>query len=385
MSNFSITRSFRVPTLLLDESQCRSNIRRMVQKASECQIRLRPHCKTHQSIRIADWMREEGINCITVSSVTMARYFANSWNDITIAFPFNIHELETVNEMISQNQNLKLGLVVENQKAFDVLVKSLQRPVRIWIKVDAGYHRTGIDVENVTEILKLLNFAQTAGQGFLEPAGVLLHSGHTYNVRGMASIHEIHTEMLQKLQTLQSELQLRFPNSSSSGLEYSIGDTPSCSIMNDFGAATEFRPGNFVFYDVMQYFIGSNGWDQVAVVLACPVVAIHPDRNEIVIYGGSIHLSKDSIQDHEGRTIYGFPVSITEHSWDRQPWARSWVYKLSQEHGILKVPSERISQVQIGDWIGILPVHSCLTADCMGEYRTLTGQRLDHMRQHTFR
>jgi D-serine deaminase-like pyridoxal phosphate-dependent protein len=197
----------------------------------------------------------------------------------------------------------------------------------------------------------------------------------------MASIAQIHNEMLQKLEKLQNELRVHF----SSDLEYSVGDTPSCSVMDEFGVATELRPGNFVFYDVMQYSIGSNKYEDIAVVMACPVVAIHADRNEIVIYGGSIHFSKDSIQDHQGQTIYGLPVTIAENSWNRQPWEESWVYKLSQEHGIIKVPPERLSKVQIGDWIGILPVHSCLTADCMGEYLTLTGERIDHMRQHLFR
>ena len=36
------------------------------------------------------------------------------------------------------------------------------------------------------------------------------------------------------------------------GLEISIGDTPACSILEEFAGVDEVRPGNFVFYDVMQ-------------------------------------------------------------------------------------------------------------------------------------
>jgi D-serine deaminase-like pyridoxal phosphate-dependent protein len=34
--------------------------------------------------------------------------------------------------------------------------------------------------------------------------------------------------------------------------------------------------------------------------------------------------------------------------------------------------------VQVGDLLGILPVHSCMTADCMGSYLSLDGQVVDH-------
>ncbi|MBK8048603.1 MAG: hypothetical protein IPK16_16670 [Anaerolineales bacterium] len=53
------------------------------------------------------------------------------------------------------------------------------------------------------------------------------------------------------------------------------------------------RPGNFVFYDWTQVQVGSCGFDDVAVVAACPVVGKYPDRHEVVLYGGAVHLSKD--------------------------------------------------------------------------------------------
>ncbi|HAA11370.1 MAG TPA: hypothetical protein DCE41_06555 [Cytophagales bacterium] len=79
----------------------------------------------------------------------------------------------------------------------------------------------------------------------------------------------------------------------------------------------------------------------------------------------------------------GLPVSFTEDGWG-PVWNDSWVLKLSQEHGILQVPTDRLNQIAIGDWIGILPVHSCLTADLMGHYKTLDGEPVDHLREHRF-
>ena len=50
---------------------------------------LRPHFKTHQSTEIGKWFKQKGL-LNYVSSISMAEYFSNEWNDITIAFPINI-------------------------------------------------------------------------------------------------------------------------------------------------------------------------------------------------------------------------------------------------------------------------------------------------------
>ena len=84
------------PTLLLDEIKCRNNISRMYEKALANNVVFRPHFKTHQSADISHWFKETGTSCITVSSVRMAIYFANhGWNNILIAFPFNILEIDS--------------------------------------------------------------------------------------------------------------------------------------------------------------------------------------------------------------------------------------------------------------------------------------------------
>ena len=56
------------PTLLLDENKCRQNIERMAAKASHHGLSFRPHFKTHQSAGIGNWIRDQGVEKITVSS-----------------------------------------------------------------------------------------------------------------------------------------------------------------------------------------------------------------------------------------------------------------------------------------------------------------------------
>ena len=67
-----------MPKLLLDKEKCLRNIEKMAMKAERNSLSFRPHCKTHQSAEIANWLRDFNIGSITVSSFHMARYFAEA-------------------------------------------------------------------------------------------------------------------------------------------------------------------------------------------------------------------------------------------------------------------------------------------------------------------
>ena len=106
------------PTLLVDEKKCRENIQKMVEKAKRNDVTLRAHVKTHQSLSVGKWLKEAGIEKITVSSLEMAKYFSKEWGDITVAFPVNILEIATINLLASC---IQLNLLVENRETIDFL------------------------------------------------------------------------------------------------------------------------------------------------------------------------------------------------------------------------------------------------------------------------
>ena len=355
-----------VPTLIVDEQKVRRNIDRMLQRARRHHLPLRPHFKTHQSDQIGQWFREGGVNTITVSSLRMAEYFAEAgWDDITNAFPVNILEMDRIQRLA---QSVKLNLLVENPEAIRALDSHLTHEVGIFIKINSGNNRTGLLPENTTAIDTLLALLAEAPN--LTFKGFLAHAGHTYQARGKEEIARIHYETMRRLEPLISHYRERYPD-----LIFSYGDTPSCSTMEDFGMANELRPGNFVFYDLTQATIGSCTLDDIAVAMACPVVAKHPERNDVVVYGGGIHFSKDQLVRH-GEVTYGLPVRWTREGWDVIDDGRSHMRKLSQEHGILHVSDELFADIQIGEIVGVVPVHSCMTADLMKAYQTLEGREL---------
>lgn len=158
-------------------------------------------------------------------------------------------------------------------------------------------------------------------------------------------------------------------------IEISMGDTPSATLCSNFEGVDEIRPGNFVFYDLMQQNLGVCSFDDIAVRMVCPVVAKHLSRNEIVIYGGAIHLSKESITNINGKEMFG-RIIIRKNGEEILLDPLNYVAKLSQEHGILKVEQNQFKNFNIGDLVEIIPVHSCLTANLAKKYITTEGEEI---------
>ena len=145
--------NIKKPTLLLNNEICQKNIQTMAARSVECHVIFRPHFKTHQSAAVGEWFREAGVSAITVSSVAMAQYFAmHGWKDITIAFPVNIREIEEINLLAPA---INLNLLVESEETAIFLSKNLTSACGFFIKIDTGYHRTGIEISNILLIHKV--------------------------------------------------------------------------------------------------------------------------------------------------------------------------------------------------------------------------------------
>lgn len=360
------------PTAVVDLEIARKNLERMQEKARKHQKGFRPHFKTHQSATVGKLFADAGVEKITVSSVLMAEYFASAgWQDITIAFPVNVREVEAIKALAAK---VKLSLLVESEEVVNILAKHLKHQVDIFIKGDAGYRRTGIDVEVINAIEKLAGSIEK--HAHFSFAGFLIHNGQTYHAQSEKEILEMHDRSLEKLASLAKWKKSHYPDAI-----ISLGDTPALSLAKHFENVDELRPGNFIFYDVMQHLLGSCRTEDIAISVACPVVAKHPERNEIVVYGGGVHLSKEGVA-YQGMTIYGFVSTFNQNGWSL-PNNRSHVKKLSQEHGIIHASDELMGKVAIGDLLAVLPVHSCLVPPLLGSLLTNNGEWLEVMRNYS--
>src|SRR5689334_13938286 len=137
----------RVPTpaLLLDLDVLERNLSRMAGRCASLGVSLRPHIKTHKCVEIAERQRALGARGITVSTLHEAGVFADhGFDDVTWAFPVQLTRLDEIRELA---RRITLRLVVDSKEAVQAL-EGLEMPLHVWIKVDAGYHRAGVDPDS---------------------------------------------------------------------------------------------------------------------------------------------------------------------------------------------------------------------------------------------
>ena len=348
-----------MPTLLLDKKICLSNIERMARKARDKNLSFRPHFKTHQSAEIGSWYREYAVSDITVSSFRMAAYFAKAgWKDILVAFPFNPNDLFQLNAL---SESAKVSILLDQYDTLPFLQK-LAHPVEFYVDVDTGYGRTGMkseDLEGIEELIKA-----SASVKNLHFRGFYCHAGHSYKIANRDVKEAIH----QKARLDLAQLKMQFASHDPLVL---YGDTPNCSVQENFDGIDVITPGNFVFYDLIQHSLGSCSQEDIAVAMACPVTGKYRDLGRMVIHGGAIHFSKEAMIV-DGQVVYGQVAGKAGNGWNPLPEG-PFLSGISQEHGIIEGCESIDDQTAIGDLLHILPVHSCLTANLMRTYQTLEG------------
>ncbi len=351
-----------MPQLILDKQKCIGNIEKMVKKAHENQLSFRPYCKTHQSAEVSNWYRDFGVSKITVSTFPMATYFAQTgWNDILVAFTFDPGQVRTLNAL---PERVRISILIDNP---DILphLRKIERQVSFYIDIDTGYGRTGVKSDATQTVDSLIKQSQRIKN--LSFAGFYCHAGHSYKTADPVKRKELHLKALSDLKKLKEQFITYAPKAL-------YGDTPNCSIQNDFTGIDEITPGNFVFYDLMQLTLGACQMEEIAVAMACPVVGKYPEVRRLVIHGGAVHLSKEIIH-MEGKPVFGLMVNGIPKGWEPSDRLQ-YISGMSQEHGILEECGDWMKDVNIGDILHFLPVHSCLTANLMRNYITTEGQHI---------
>jgi D-serine deaminase-like pyridoxal phosphate-dependent protein len=352
-----------MPVLLLDQQKCLHNIEKMASRAARHKLILRPHCKTHQSVEIGNWFRDFGVSSITVSSFHMAQYFAEAgWKDILVAFPFHPGEIEPL-KLLSEKCNL--SILVDTSAALPFL-HHIPNLVGLYIDIDTGYGRTGVKADNPELIEQII--LKAGSNPKLEFRGFYCHAGNSYKAANRKELDVIHLTALKDLGLLKQQFK-------SLGPQLLFGDTPNCSSQEKFGEIDEITPGNFVFYDLIQAALGSCSMDEIAVAMECQVAGRYPEDERIVIHGGAIHFSKEFLMKKD-ISVFGQLVQRTERGWMKAE-ENIYISNVSQEHGVLEQCGELVREINIGESLLFLPVHSCLTANLMRTYRTLDGRQID--------
>jgi D-serine deaminase-like pyridoxal phosphate-dependent protein len=343
------------PAFLVDRTIVQRNCERMRDKARASGVVFRPHVKTHKSVEIGRLQHGGAIGPITVSTLAEAEVFADGgFRDITYAVPIAPAKLDRAARLASRVG--RLNVLIDSEEAFRAL-EAHDFTFDVFLKVDCGYHRAGVDPESPDSARLAIALANSERVHF---QGLLTHAGHSYNARSVEEILRLAAEESAALTRFRALLP-------SVGLLRSIGSTPTLAVVERFDDCDEVRPGNYVFFDAFQSTIGSCRLEDVAVSVLTTVVGSYPERGSMIVDAGALALSKDAgptqIDPEFG---YGVVCDL-----DLRPLPMR-IVALSQEHG--KIVAQSV--LPVGTRLRILPNHSCLTAAMYDAYQVVEEGRV---------
>jgi D-serine deaminase-like pyridoxal phosphate-dependent protein len=366
-------RELKTPCALVDLEVLEANAARMAAKAKAMGVRLRPHVKTHKCPEIARLQVAGHFGGITVSTMAEARAFARAgFNDITYAVPVPIPRLSEAANLIESGCDLKLLLDGEETLAeVAACAASRSLTVPVFLKVDCGYHRAGVDPER-PESLALA--ARMAASPHLDFRGILTHAGHAYACRSREEV----TAVARQERDVMVRFASRLRNEGLTVREVSVGSTPTAAAIDDLSGVTEMRPGNYAFFDAFQAAIGSCSIADASFSVLATVVGAYPERGALALDAGALALSKDPGPVHVDPAC-GFGVILPLDGWEPIPGLK--LASLSQEHGLVLATPEAVGRLRVGSAVRIVPNHSCLSAACFDRYHAVRkGDVVDEWR-----
>jgi len=355
--------ALKTPAFLINLHKLKTNVQRMKARAQKYNVILRPHVKTHKTAEIAGMQTTSEAPGITVSTLAEARFYQKSgFKDITYAFPITANKLSEAAEL-SASLNVFNILLDQPQTLSAVEAYGREHGIKfkVFLKVDCGYHRAGVDPSKPESVQLARRLAAT---DCIEFKGILTHAGHSYHCSNPAEIIEVARQ--ERGVMVQFADRLREDGIACDTV--SVGSTPTAMHAPDWQGVTEIRPGNYVFFDKFQADIGSCRPQDVAATVLTTVAAHYPAHNQMLIDAGALALSKDLGADHLGNEIvFGGILNNPKLN----------LSSISQEHGLItsKDPIAFI-KYPVGSLLRIIPNHSCLTAALFPKYHIVEDDKV---------
>ncbi len=330
------------PALVVDLDIFERNLACVASYAREHGLRLRPHTKTHKSVRLARRQIASGAAGLTVAKVSEAEIMlAAEPDDLLVAYPIIGHtKLARLTQVAGRTRvTVALDSTFAARQLSDA-ARAAQVEIGVLAEVDAGLGRVGVAPGE-----PLLQLAQAIEKlPHLRFAGLAFYPGHIKTLDGSG---------LRALAQLSDLLRGILGDFRAAGIEtgtVSGGSTPTLFHSHEIHGLTEIRPGTYVFNDLNTVRSGACALeDCAATILATVVSTARP--GQMIIDGGSKTFSSDRLAD-TAEVTFGHLVEA--------PGAR--FHKMNEEHGFIDL-SHAGAGFSVGDRVRVIPNHICVAVN----------------------
>jgi D-serine deaminase-like pyridoxal phosphate-dependent protein len=171
--------SIATPSVLLYPDRIQENIHRMISIAGGAE-RLRPHVKTHKIAEVVTLQLELGISrfkCATLSEVEMVA--GAGGKDILLSYPLLGPSIAMWQALAGRFPGCRISVTVDSEKALDKLdgpAGSMKERMDLFVDLDNGMHRTGIDPGSARRLIQ--SISQNQHFSF---RGLHIYDGHIHD------------------------------------------------------------------------------------------------------------------------------------------------------------------------------------------------------------
>ncbi len=170
------------PGLLVDADRVVGNIDAIVNTVGKDRVsRLRPHVKTHKMPAVVKLQLQAGITKFKAATLAEANMIAEAGGqDVLIAYQMVGPNIERLAILIQRHPHTSFATVVDDISVAESLAAEVgdqHRPLRLFIDVDCGMHRTGIPLGDSLDRLR----ARIESLPGVQYAGLHIYDGHLHS------------------------------------------------------------------------------------------------------------------------------------------------------------------------------------------------------------
>jgi D-serine deaminase-like pyridoxal phosphate-dependent protein len=307
------------PAAVVDRERLERNLIRWQRYCDEHGLRNRPHVKTHRCVEIARRQIELGAVGITCQKLGEAEVMVGAGID-DVLIPYNILGEAKLERLRALAERARVSVTVDSEQLLAGLAGA---DVGVLVECDTGLGRAGVQTPGEAVAL-----ART-----IDRAGLRFDGFLTYPTPAGAAAF---------LSAASARVEAR---------SVTVGGTPTMWSAHELRPlVTEYRVGNYAFYDRKSVAAGSATLDDVALTVHATVVS-RPTRTRAILDAGSKSLTMDPGPDDAFGEILEAP--------------HSKIVDLNEEHAYVEVGAG--DELELGQRVRVVPNHACVVANLFDE------------------